>query len=126
MRLFAAAAAFAVLTSPALAQGIVPFHDMTMGAIDDFARPKFAAFAATTAKLHTDVVSLCTTPSDTALATAQQSFKDAVVAYSTIEFVRMGPLNVDDRVERLLFWPDSKGIALKQVQAAIGTKDPTA
>jgi predicted lipoprotein len=60
------------------------------------------------------------------LATAQQSFKDAVVAYSTIEFVRMGPLNVDERVERLLFWPDSKGIALKQVQAAIGTKDATA
>lgn len=125
MRLLAAAA-FAVLSSPALSQGIVPFHDMIVGAIDDFARPRFAAFAATTAKLHSDVAALCTAPSDAALATAQQSFKDAVVAYSTIEFVRMGPLNVDDRVERLLFWPDTKGIALKQVQAAIGTKDPTA
>jgi len=125
MRLFAAAI-LAVLSSPALAQGSLPFHDMIRGAIDDFARPKFATFAAATARLKTDVGALCSTPSDATLATAQQSFKDAVVAYSTIEFVRMGPLNVDERVERLLFWPDIKGIALKQIQAAIGTKDPSA
>lgn len=125
MRLLAAAM-FAALSSPALAQGVIPFHDMIVGAIDDFARPKFAAFAMTTAKLHTDVAALCAAPSEATLETAQQSFKDAVVAYSTIEFVRMGPLNVDDRVERLLFWPDVKGIALRQVQAAIGSKDPTA
>ena len=122
MRLLTAAA-FALLASPALAQGVIPFHDMIVGAVGDFARPNFAAFAATTAKLKTDVAALCATPSEAALATAQQSFKDAVVAYSTIEFVRMGPLNVNERVERLLFWPDIKGIALKQVQAAIGTKD---
>jgi predicted lipoprotein len=121
-----AAAVFALLSSPALAQGVVPFHDMIVGAIEDFARPKFAAFAATTGKLHSDVTALCAAPSKAALATAQQSFNEAVIAYSTIEFVRMGPLNVDDRVERLLFWPDTRGIGLRQVQAAIGTKDPTA
>lgn len=125
MRLLAAAA-FALLSSSALAQGIIPFHDMIQGAIDDFARPRFATFATSTAQLRTDVAALCATPSTAALATAQQSFKDTVVAYSTIEFVRMGPLNVDERAERLLFWPDIKGIALKQVQAAIGSKDPSA
>ena len=78
MRLLAAAA-MAVLSSPALAQGVIPFHDMTLGAVDDFARAKFAAFAATTAQLHSDVAALCTTPSGAALATARQSFKDAVV-----------------------------------------------
>lgn len=124
MRLLAAAL-FAVLSSPALAQGAIPFHDMIVGAVDDFARPKFAAFAAATAKLRTDVAALCATPSEATLATAQQAFRDAVIAYSTIEFVRMGPLNVDERAERLLFWPDIKGIALKQVQVAIGTKDPS-
>lgn len=125
MRMFAAAA-FAILASPVMAQGVVPFHDMIRGAIDDFARPKFAAFAATTSKLHADVAALCATPSSAALERAQQSFRDAVVVFSTIEFVRMGPLNVDERVERLLFWPDSRGIALKQVQTAIGNKDLTA
>jgi predicted lipoprotein len=125
MRLLAAAA-FALLSAPALGQGAVPFHDMIRGAVDDFARPKFAAFAATTAKLRTDVAALCAAPGEATLAAAQQSFKDVVIAYSTIEFVRMGPLNVDERVERLLFWPDTKGIALKQVQAAIGTKDAAA
>lgn len=122
MRLLAAAL-FAVVSSPALAQGAIPFHDMIVGAVDDFARPRFAAFATATAKLRIDVAALCARPSDAALGAAQQRFRDAVVAYSSIEFVRMGPLNVDERMERLLFWPDIKGIALKQVQMAIASRD---
>ena len=47
-------------------------------------------------------------------------------SYSKLEFLRLGPLGVEDRAERLLFWPDTKGIALKQVQAALAAKDPGA
>jgi predicted lipoprotein len=120
------AASFAVLATPAFAASAIPFHDMIAGAIDGYARPKFAAFATTTAGLKTDVAALCATPSETALHSAQDAFKATVLAYSAVEFIRFGPLGVDNRVERLLFWPDNKGIALRQVQAAVGTKDPTA
>lgn len=125
MRLIAAAA-FAVLASPALAANAIPFHDMIAGMIDDYARPKFAAFATSTATLRDAVAGLCRAPSAEALNTAQGAFRDTVVAYSEAEFLRMGPLQIGDREERLLFWPDSKGIALRQVQAALGSKDPTA
>lgn len=120
------AAAFAVLASPALAASAIPFHDMIEGTISDYARPKFAAFAGTTATLHDDVAALCKAPSADGLAAAQEAFKATVLSYSEIEFLRMGPLGVDNRLERLLFWPDSKGIALRQVQVALSSKDATA
>jgi predicted lipoprotein len=37
----------------------------------------------------------------------------------------MGPLNIDERIERLLFWPDTRGIGLRQVQAALAAEDQT-
>lgn len=119
-------AAFTLLAAPAFAQSALPFHDMAEGAIETYARPEFAAFAKSTAALHDAVATLCEAPSETALQSAQQGFRSAVLAYSRIEFVQMGPLLVDERRERLLFWPDTKGIALRQVQAAIGSRDPTA
>ena len=54
-----------------------------------------------------------------ARARRRTSSSTVVVAYSRVEFVRLGPLGVGDRAERLLFWPDTKGIALRQVQAAL-------
>ncbi|MGN6683500.1 MAG: imelysin family protein [Devosia sp.] len=125
MRLIAAAA-FALIASPAFAASAIPFHDMIAGMIDGYARPKFAAFATATATLRDTVAGLCATPSAEALSTAQDAFRDTVLAYSEAEFLRMGPLQIGDREERLLFWPDNKGIALRQVQAALASKDPTA
>lgn len=119
-------AMLALLASPALGQGAIPFQDMTRGAIEDYARPKFAALAEAAAGLKERVAALCASPSGTAIQSAQDAFRALVVAYSGVEFMRMGPLNVDERAERLLFWPDTKGIALKQVQAALAQKDATA
>ena len=125
MRLFAAAV-LVLFATPSMAASAIPFHDIIAGVIDDYARPKFAALASSTATLRDDVAALCKAPSQPALTAAQEAFRSAVVSYSEAEFLRMGPLGVDDRQERLLFWPDSKGIALRQVQQAIAAKDPTA
>jgi predicted lipoprotein len=40
--------------------------------------------------------------------------------------IRFGPVTEENRLERILFWPDRKGIGLKQVQAAIAGEDATA
>jgi len=125
MRLLAAII-FVLTASSALAAPVIPFHDMIVGVIDDFARPKFAAFADRTAALRGKVAALCQAPSADALTAAQGGFRDTVLSFSAIEFVQMGPLKVDDRLERLLFWPDKKGIALRQVQQALASKDATA
>ncbi len=135
MRWMIAAAAFAFATIPALAQeapaaagngAAIPFREMIAGAVENYARPKFAALAAAAGTLQTDVSALCAEPSIAGTTVVEGAFKDTVIAYSEVEFLRMGPLNVDERVERLLFWPDTKGIALRQIQQALAAEDPTA
>ena len=49
-----------------------------------------------------------------------------VDAWSEVEDIRFGPVTEQNRLERILFWPDRKSIGLKQVQAALADKDTTA
>lgn len=120
------AAAFALAAVPAFAASAVPTKDLISAAITDFIRPGFAALATETGALKTDVAALCATPDDAALATSRDQFKAVVKSYSRVEFVHIGPLGVGDRLERMLFWPDRKGIALRQVQQALAANDETA
>ena len=120
------AAAFALITVPAFADPTIPTNDIIAGAITNYIRPSFQQFETDTSALSTGMASLCATPSADALTAAQSQFKTVVLSYSRIEFMHLGPLTIGDRADRLLFWPDSKGIALKQVQQALGQKDATA
>lgn len=120
------AAAFAALAIPAVAQSAIPNDEVISGAIEGYIRPAFAQFAEEAGSLEISVAALCDAPSADALTLAQNQFRSAVVAFSRVEFIRIGPLGVGDRLERLLFWPDRKGIALKQVQAALAEQDATA
>ncbi len=43
--------------------------------------------------------------------------------WSRVEILRVGPALEDNRFERFLFFPDRKGLALKQLQAILSTKD---
>ena len=114
------------LAAPAAAQSAIPNEQIIEGAIDTYIQPSFQQFAEEAASLKLDVDALCTTPSVETLNTARDQFKSVVVAFSRVEFVRIGPLGLGDRLERLLFWPDRKGIALRQVQAALAEADPSA
>jgi predicted lipoprotein len=91
---------------------------------EEFARPAVEAFASSSNRLETEVATLCTTPGDTALAAARTAFGVAVSGWGRVSVLRFGPLASDSRFERLFFWPDPRGIALKQVQGLLAEKDP--
>lgn len=95
-------------------------------AIDGFVRPAYAGFRQSTEALATDVDALCASPGDIALETVREAFTAAVRSWSHVENIRFGPVTEENRLERILFWPDRKGIGLKQVQAAIAGEDATA
>ena len=120
------AAAFALIAVPAFADPTIPTNDIISGAITNYIRPSFAQFDTDTGALKTSMATLCATPSAGAFASAQTAFKTVVISYSRIEFLHLGPLTIGNRAEQLLFWPDTKGIALKQVQQVLGQKDPAA
>lgn len=100
--------------------------DIVNNAIDGFIRPGYHTFRQTTSNLSEAGKALCATPSQTSLEAARAAFGNVVDAWSRIEFVRFGPVTEQNRLERVLFWPDRKGTGLKQVQAALAEKDPTA
>ncbi len=125
MRLLLAAALIA-FAAPAVAQSQIPSKEIITAAIENYIRPNFHQFAEESAALETSVAALCATPSADVLTAAQDQFRSTVIAFSRVEFIRIGPLTKADRLERLLFWPDRKGIALRQVQGALAEKDETA
>ena len=65
----------------------------------------------------------CKEPSAAALQAAKDAFAGAVDAWSKVEIFRFGPITQDRRYERLFYWPDPKGIGLRQVQDALAKRD---
>jgi len=92
-------------------------------AVDGFIRPGYRQFVDKAKALHAGMDSLCATPSDATLKAARQGFGDAVRAWARIEIIRVGPVIEENRFEHILFYPDRKGLALKQIQGAIASND---
>ncbi len=107
---------------PALGQAVTPSQVLT-AAVNEVIRPGVAAFKTRASGLESAVGALCAVPSEHALAIAHQQFGLTARAYGRIEFIRIGPLMEDNRAERLLFWPDRRGIGLRQVQAILAEQD---
>ncbi|MFZ2103470.1 MAG: imelysin family protein [Oricola sp.] len=123
----------AILLAGIMAFAAVPAHALTVGdaeaiepvkrVIAGFIQPEFSRFAENAELASVAVSTLCEQPSERRLGSARQAFRDSALSFARIEFLRTGPLAKDNRLERLLFWPDRKGVALRQVQAAIATGD---
>ena len=130
-RFFAPSALGLALTLPLLAaispaSAAVKASDVIGAAVNDFVRPAYASLHDRASELTKAMQALCAAPSPANLDTARAGFSDAVDAWSTVEIITFGPIRQDNRLERMLFWPDRKGIGLKQVQAALAEKDATA
>lgn len=118
---------FALAAAPSLAEEQkLTAKEVVSLAIDEAIRPGFAQYAVATRALKGGVAELCSTPSEASLDGARGAFKSAVMAWSRVELYRLGPLMVENRYDKVLFWPDRKGIALKQVQGVLADADPDA
>jgi predicted lipoprotein len=95
-------------------------------AVSGYIQPGFATLATDSALMVEATDALCKSPGIHELAIARSAFKAVVVDHARVEFLRFGPLTEESRLERLLFWPDRKGIALRQVQAILANQDATA
>lgn len=122
MRIFWAFLAALLLVSPAAAQIISP-SEMLRSSVTNFIRPQTKAFATRTAELSSAMYALC---ENSNLTGAQDAFAAAATAYGNIEFLRVGPLVEANRADRILFFPDRKGIGLRQVQQLLAEADLSA
>lgn len=122
MRIFAAIFAALLLITPATAQIISP-SEMLRSSVTNFIRPQTKAFATRAAELSKAMYVLCENGD---LTGAQNAFAAAATAYGRVEFLRVGPLMEDNRSDRILFFPDRRGIGLRQVQQLLAEADPAA
>jgi predicted lipoprotein len=101
-------------------------RDIFAAMIDGFIRPGYADLAARASAMRASADTLCAAPGEGALESSRSDFAALVAAWSRIEIVRFGPIVADNRLERIFFWPDRRGIGLRQVQAVLAEEDATA
>ena len=88
--------------------------------------PEYATLKLAASTNLVSINKLCSSPSDSAFASAKRDFSDLVRSFSRVEFIRFGPVRTDNRYERMYFWPDRRGRGLKQVRNLIAAQDETA
>ncbi|QKD00082.1 imelysin family protein [Mesorhizobium loti] len=108
------------------ASAAVKASDIIQRAIDGFVRPAYASLHQHAEILTKAMHKLCEAPSQGGLGAARAEFSATVDAWSSAEIIGFGPIKDNNRLERMLYWPDRKSLGLKQVQAALSAKDPTA
>lgn len=134
MRLWKSLTASLILSATALplaAQQAAPADPMNEAAVpgvmqkavDDVIRPGYADMHTSAAKLSVAMTNLCSMPSPDAAKAAKAAFADTIKAWSAIEIVQVGPVLDKNRFEHILFYPDRKGIGMKQVQTLIAKAD---
>lgn len=93
-------------------------------AIDDVIRPGYRNAQQSAARLTTAMKDLCEDGTQQTLDKAKSAFDDTIRYWSVIEIVQTGPVIQDNLFEHILFYPDRKGVGLRQVQTLIAKADP--
>ncbi len=88
-----------------------------------YIRPGYDEVNIAASDLETSLAELCATPSGEHLEAARSGFRATVDRWSRMEWLRIGPVMSENRLERILFFPDRKGTGRKQVQAAIASRN---
>nr|WP_244651103.1 imelysin family protein [Rhizobium sp. CFBP 8762] len=118
--------ALLAFATPALALNEAAVPAVLQKAVDDVIRPGYRDLAKATSTLGQATAALCATPSQATRADTETAFNAVVRQWSMIEIVRVGPVIDGNRYERFLFFPDRKGLGLRQVQAVLAKADETA
>ncbi|MFV0298889.1 MAG: imelysin family protein [Hyphomicrobiaceae bacterium] len=102
------------------------FPSLAKRTLEKHIRPAYAAAGETAKTLSTTLQKACAAHDADALQDVRAAFKAALLAWSRTEHLRFGPVVEDGRFERILYWPDRKGIGARQVRGIIARKDETA
>ncbi len=133
IRMMALALGLALLVTPTKAQTTdenrVSSGDVRMvmqRTVEDVIRPGYLRYMQSAGKLENAITALCQAPSNELLDAVNFEFAQTVKAWAQVEFIRFGPVLSNNRLERVLFWPDRKSTGLKQVQELLATGDESA
>lgn len=115
-------APFAALAAPADATGKELLIRVAR-AVDTHIVPAFETLAARTRDLTEAVERHCENADIGSLKVMESAFAGAADAWAAAEHLRFGPLRDSERVARFQFWPDPRGITVRQMRAVYHKHD---
>lgn len=109
--------------TPALAQ--TPSHESVNHVLADAViLPAYQRWAKQAAGLAPAIDPLCDAPDAAALERARDAFHGVMDAWQAVLPVAIGPITEGTRPAAVQFWPDSHGIAGRQLNQALAEQDP--
>src|SRR5690606_34970112 len=97
--------------------------DLGATLVQGYIAPAMLHFQQSARHLQSDLEKWCAAPKADGVKTIQDDFSELVLSWSGIDFLRFGPLVAGNRYERINFWPDPRGITLRQIQGLLGKAD---
>lgn len=108
------------------AQVAAIYGDYVRGSLEGYIRPAMGRFATDAARLPDAVQGACAAGDDSAREEFRAVYGATLASFARISFLRFGPLAEGNRLERLAFMPDARGVAQRQVRKILADRDPTA
>jgi len=112
-------AALLAWAAAGLAGAAQPPADLGKRLVEGYIAPATRALADSGRQLADTLQGWCARPDEAGSGRVRQGYAQVVRAWAGVEFLRFGPLVESNRYERIFFWPDPRGIALRQVQALL-------
>ncbi len=92
-------------------------------AVDQFILPRIDTFKTRTQELAEAVADVCEPDAKpAALDAAKMAFVETVSAWAPLDLIRFGPSARNHRLERVLFWPDPRATAERQLNALLAAR----
>ncbi len=110
---------------PALAQSQRPFDHAALAAnaLERHIRPGYASLAAAAVKARQSVSKDCNATGAASRKRIEAAYDRLITAWGRIEHIRFGPITAQNRLERIMFWPDRRGIGARQLTRAVTKRD---
>lgn len=124
--LFLAALSCAVASMPSKAGSRPELSTVVAASIDQHIIPGYTTLRHDTQTLHADLKTWCASGGGhgSHRDTVHQSFHVVISSWAAVSYLRFGPARRNSRQQRLAFFPDPRGVTVRQLGAALKRKDP--
>ncbi len=95
-------------------------------ALEKHIRPGYAALTEAGRTLAKSLDGYCARQTSERRRSVDRAFDGLVTAWGGIEHIRFGPVTAENRLERLFFWPDRRGLGARQIEQTLRTRDADA
>lgn len=99
-------------------------QDLGGNLLRGYIAPAMMRFHEAAVQMQAAINDYCVAQKPAPAGRVRDGFSALVRAWTGIEFLRFGPLVAENRYERIAFWPDPRGLTLRQVQGLLaGAED---